>query len=161
MDNRLPVPSGRVKLTENPVFLIGGDLAGLKRYAALREKLPSMVRVRPGEVMERLLPSAPECSALPEGWTAQYRNGSWRLAVPASAVEGVYTLSLLFRDGMIPLNLRVEVSTREPGENLIRNGSRGSICCRSNRDRIGKFIPKRLRSGTRMPHISNCPCCRR
>lgn len=122
MDNRLPVPSGRVRLTENPVFLIGGDLAGLKRYAALREKLPSMVRVRPGEVMERLLPSAPECSALPEGWTAQYRNGSWRLAVPASAVEGVYTLPLLFRDGMIPLNLRVEVSTREPGENLIRNG---------------------------------------
>lgn len=122
MDNRVPVASGPVRLTGNPLFLIGGDLAGLKKYAALRAKLPFLLRVRPGETVERLLPSVPECAALPGGWTAQNRNGGWRLSIPSNAVEGVYALPLLFYNGTVPLNLRVEVSTREPGENLIRNG---------------------------------------
>ena len=123
MDNPLPSDSGPVRLTENPLFLAGGDLARLKQYAALRAKLPSTLRVRPGESVERLLPSAPECAALPDGWKAQYRNGCWRLDIPAGAHEGGYLLPLRFGGGTISLNLRVEVTTREPGENLIRNGN--------------------------------------
>ncbi len=123
MDNRISQPSGPVRLTENPLFLVGGDLTRLKQYAALRAKLPSMLRVRPGESVERLLPSAPECTTLPEGWKAHFQNGRWQLDIPQGTLEGVYTLPLRFDGGKISMNLRLEVTTREPGENLIRNGN--------------------------------------